>query len=228
MAINFFWIFTENNPVIGYSKTFFIPEAKGLIIVFVNETKSGHPNKCLFHWHFENLMGSFFYYGRICSAKLDRWQARSNGLNVDQRLVEQTAYRTEIKRPCDNGYKSVFTNPWLLRQKNRSSINGLGKNQQKEWTRSLFAVPFVRATQPWPHGLRETIACIHVNRNYGTPRVACWQVFLQNSQKSECVLSRYPLSGTNKFACLDTLRRELVKTKSDMLLECKLRDECRL
>ena len=30
MARNFFRIFTENNPVMGYSKTFFIPEAKGL------------------------------------------------------------------------------------------------------------------------------------------------------------------------------------------------------
>ena len=27
---------------------------------FVNETKSRHPNKCLFHWYFENLMASFF------------------------------------------------------------------------------------------------------------------------------------------------------------------------
>ena len=54
-------------------------------------------------------MVSFFYYGRLSSSKL--------GLHVEQRLVEQTAYRTEKKRPCDNGYKSVFTNPWLLRQK---------------------------------------------------------------------------------------------------------------
>ena len=30
MARNFFKIFTENNPVMGYSKTFFIPEAKGV------------------------------------------------------------------------------------------------------------------------------------------------------------------------------------------------------
>ena len=30
MARNIFRIFTENNPVMGYSKTFFIPEAKGL------------------------------------------------------------------------------------------------------------------------------------------------------------------------------------------------------
>ena len=47
-------------------------------------------------------MVSLFYYGRLSSAKLDRWQARNNGLPVDQRLVEQTAYRTEIKRPRDN------------------------------------------------------------------------------------------------------------------------------
>ena len=30
MARIFFQIFTENNPVMGYSKTFCIPEAKGL------------------------------------------------------------------------------------------------------------------------------------------------------------------------------------------------------
>ena len=36
---------------------------------------------------------------------------------IDQRLVEQTAYRREIK---DNGYKSVFTNSWLVCQRNRS------------------------------------------------------------------------------------------------------------
>ena len=30
MARNFFRIFTENNPVMGDSKTFCIPEAKGL------------------------------------------------------------------------------------------------------------------------------------------------------------------------------------------------------
>ena len=33
MARNFFRIFTENNPVMGYSKTFVIPEAKGLTLL---------------------------------------------------------------------------------------------------------------------------------------------------------------------------------------------------
>ena len=35
MARNFFRIFTENNPVMGYSKTFVIPEAKGLSEIMV-------------------------------------------------------------------------------------------------------------------------------------------------------------------------------------------------
>ena len=42
--------------------------------------------------------------------------------------VEQTAFRRNIK---DNGYKSVFTNLCLERQRNSSWIKGLGKNPQK-------------------------------------------------------------------------------------------------
>ena len=47
---------------------------------------------------------------------------------IDLHPVEQIAYRRDIK---DNGYKSVFTNSWLVRQWNRSWIKGLGKNPQK-------------------------------------------------------------------------------------------------
>ena len=36
------------------------------------------------------------------------------------------------QRPRDNGYKSVFTHYWLICQRNRSWIKGLGTNQQKE------------------------------------------------------------------------------------------------
>ena len=35
MARNFFQIFTENNPVMWDSKTFCIPEAKGLTVTFL-------------------------------------------------------------------------------------------------------------------------------------------------------------------------------------------------
>ena len=73
-------------------------------------------------------MASFFYYGRLSSAHLDRWEAPMQQPIIDQRPVEQTAYRREIEH---NGYKSVFTNSWLVRQRNRSWIKGLGKNPQQ-------------------------------------------------------------------------------------------------
>ena len=93
-------------------------------------------------------MASFFYYGRLSSAQLDRWQAPTQRPIIDQCPVKQTAYRREIK---DNGYKSVFTNSWLVHQRHRSWIKGLGKNPQKR-ARSLFAVPVVRGYRtvtPW-------------------------------------------------------------------------------
>ena len=57
MARNFFRIFTENNPVMGYSKTFFIPEAKGLKRLkytpfYVLGPSPVHP---FFLWNNENL-----------------------------------------------------------------------------------------------------------------------------------------------------------------------------
>ena len=70
----------------------------------------------------------FLYYGRLSSAQLDRCQAPTQRPIIDQHPVQQTAYPREIK---DNGYKSVFTNSWLVRQRNRSWIKGLGKNPQK-------------------------------------------------------------------------------------------------
>ena len=66
-------------------------------------------------------MASFFYCGRLSSAQLDRWQALKQRPIIDLHPVEQTAFRTDVK---DNGYKSVFTNSWLVRQRNRSWIKG--------------------------------------------------------------------------------------------------------
>ena len=76
---------------------------------------------------FRELNG-YLYYGRLSSAQLDHWQAPMQRPIIDQYPVEQTAYQREIK---DNGYKSVFTNSWLVRQRNMSWIKGLGKNPQK-------------------------------------------------------------------------------------------------
>ena len=40
MARNYYQIFTENNPVMGDSKTFGIPEAKGLVKQIIRYVKS--------------------------------------------------------------------------------------------------------------------------------------------------------------------------------------------
>ena len=63
---------------------------------------------------------------------------------IDQRPVEQTAYRREIK-----GLVTMDINPSLQCQKNRSWIKGLGKNQQKEWTHYLQCL-LSGATEPCP------------------------------------------------------------------------------
>ena len=124
---------------------------------------------------------------------------------IDLHPVEQTAYPRDIK---DNGYRSFFTNSWLVRQRNRSCIKGLGKNPQKSelihWWQCLLS----GATEPCPLGLRETLACIHVIPHNVTatcgihvilhmsrPRVACWHGSRQNSQKTECVLRHLPIGG---------------------------------
>ena len=107
-------------------------------------------------------MDIFFYCGRLSSAHLDHWQAPKQRTIIDQHPVEQTAYRRDIK---DNGYKSVFTNSWLERQRNRSWEKGIRQKSTKEWTHSLTAVPL---------GLRETPACWH--RSWPKKRNACWDV----------------------------------------------------
>ena len=143
-------------------------------------------------------MAIFFYYGRLSSAQLDHWQALTQWPIIDQHPVEQVAYWREIK---DNRYKSVFTNSWLVRQRNRSWIKGLGKNPQKSELVHCCQCLLSGATEPWPHGLLEMIACIQVKRHDGTACVACWQESRQNTQKSECAFRRSPI-GRSKRNCV--------------------------
>ena len=58
----------------------------------------------------------FFYCGRLSSAQLVPLQAPKHRPIIGPHPVEQTAFQRDIK---DNGYKSVFTNLWLERQRNR-------------------------------------------------------------------------------------------------------------
>ena len=132
---------------------------------------SGQPNKRLFLLTFREL--NIFSLRSSFFRTSDRWQGPTQWPIIDQHPVKQPAYRREIK---DHGYKSVFTYFWLVYQRNRSWIKGLGQKSTKEWTLSLLAVPFVWATEPWPPGLREMIACIQVKRHNGTACMACWHL----------------------------------------------------
>ena len=84
----------------------------------------------------------------------------------------------------DNGYKCVFTNSWLVRQKNRSWIKGLDKNPQKSelihWQQWLLS----GAPNRVPLGFRETLACIHI--------------ILHNVMATCGMLSRLPAKLTKK------------------------------
>ena len=123
----------------------------------------------------------------------NRWQAPKHRPLINPHPVEQI-YQRDIK---DNGYKSVFTNSWLVHQRNRSWINGLGKNPQKSelihWRQCLLS----GATEPCP--LRETLACIHVIPQQCHGHV-CRNVTAPSKthKKWNAVLRRPPLGGWSK------------------------------
>ena len=119
-------------------------------------------------------------------------------------LVRTDSIPERDQRPRDNGYQFVFTNSWLVCQRNRSWIKGLGKYQQKEWTRSLFAVPFVLVHQtmtPW------------------TPRNDC----MYTSQAAQRVDKCPGRIHRNRNACLKVLRLSMGKILACIhSLRCKL------
>ena len=102
------------------------------------------------------------------------------------------------QRPHDNGYKSVFTISWLVCQRNRSWIKGLGKNPQKAWTRSLLAVPFVR-------GQRTVTPWTPRNNCVYTHQAAQWHT------TSGMLIRLRPHKRRNRNACLKVLRLSMGK-----------------
>ena len=121
------------------------------------------------HWHLENKWLVFLL--RSSFLRTIRPLASSDGLLSTSTWSNRrhTGERSKL-----HGYKSVFTNSWLVRQRNRSWIKGLGKNPQKSKLVHFWQCLLSGATEPWAHGLRETIACIHVSPHNGAPRVTCW------------------------------------------------------
>ena len=99
--------------------------------------------KAFSHWHFEFLMARFWAVPVFCNevwtvwsayamADYPAWPGRSHG-----KIYQH-------KSPLDNREIFIYSCAWLVGQRNSCWIKGLGKNPQKEWARSLFAVPFVQ------------------------------------------------------------------------------------
>ena len=136
-------------------------------------------------------MASFFYCGRLSSAQLDRWQALKHRPIIGLHPVEQMAYQRDIK---DNRYKFVFTNSWLVRQRNRSWIKAkIHKTVERVNSfidGSAFCPgPLNRVPSDSEKHLRVyTSSCTMLR-----PHVACWHGSRTNSQKTECVLRRPPI-----------------------------------
>ena len=145
------------------------------------------------HWHLENKMASFFYYGRLSSAQLDGWLSTSAQSN---------------RRHTTERSKTMNINPsWLVRRRNRSWIKGLGKNPKRV---NSFIACSAFCLGPPNHDHMDSEKRLRVYKSSatmarrGTPRVACWQGSRQNTQKSECAFRRSPIRRSPKKLCVYT------------------------
>ena len=86
------------------------------------------------------------------------------------------------KSPLDDGEIFLYSRSLLVGQRNRCWIKGLGKNLQKQWPRSLFAVPFVRGL---PSVDSKKMACL--------PKLRLSRIMPQN------MYTRHPFYSWEKF-----------------------------
>ena len=136
--------------------------------------------KAFSHWHFEFLMARFWAVP-VFSNKV--WA------DFPERPGRPQGQTYQHKSPLDDGEIFLYSRSWLVGQRNRCWIKGLGKNPQKEWARSLFAVPFAGVSQAWPAGLRENGMSVRISRImpqnvYTRPPFYSWEKF--------CVYTRQP------------------------------------
>ena len=98
------------------------------------------------------------------------------------------------QRPRDNRYKFVFTNSWLVRQRHRSWIKGLGKNPQKAV--NLFIAYSAFCPGPPNRDPRDGVY---------TRQPPWWHAM-------HGVFTNLPAkTHTNRNACIDTLRSVALK-----------------
>ena len=163
------------------------------------------------HQHLENKMASFLLRSSLFSTI--RPLASSDAMAY----YRPAPGRTDGIPERDQGlvtmdYKSAFTNSCLVCQRNRSWIKGLGKNQQKEWTRSLFAVPFFvrghRTVTPWTP--RNDCMCTRQAPRWHT---TCGVLTSLRATNTEIVMFKFKvfrLSMGKICPCIYGLRSELV------------------
>ena len=138
-------------------------------------------------------MARFWAVPVFCNEVWTVWSAYTTADYIQHGLVQHTAWSTtragqpqglvNHKSPLDNGEIFLYSCSWLVGQRNRCWIKGLGTNPQKEWAWSLLAVPFFPGSpkrdpldsekMAWisrimPQNVHFTVgksfACIHVNR----------------------------------------------------------------
>ena len=149
--------------------------------------------KAFSHWHFEFSMARFWAVPVFCNEVWTVWSAYATA-DYPARPGRPHGQTYQHKSPLDNGEIFLYSRSWLVGQRNRCWIKGLGKNPQKEWARSLFAVPFVRGLPsvtrwtPWENGMsakvRVRISRIMPQNVYTRPPFYSWEKF--------CVYTRQP------------------------------------
>ena len=133
-------------------------------------------------------MASFFYCGRLSSAQLDCWQAPKQRPIIDQRPIEQTAFQREIK---DLVTMDINPSLQILGWYVKAHVSDKGIRQKSTKRVNSFIACSAFCPGPWPQGLWETMAFIHINRHDGTPRHA-W-----------CVYKSSGKTHKNRNACID-------------------------
>ena len=119
------------------------------------------------------------------------------------------------QRPCDNGYKFVFTNSWLVRQRHRSWIKGLGKNPQKSTKRmNSFIACSAFCLGPPNRDPRDSEKWWRVYTSIAMMACHTWHVYKSSGKthknRNACIdTHRWP--SQQKFAGLYGIRCELVK-----------------
>ena len=137
-------------------------------------------------------MAIFFYYGRLSSAQLDRWQA-------PMQCLLSTSTRSN-RRHTGERSKTMDINPSLQRQiRNRSWIKGLGKKKHKRVNSFIAGSAFCLG--PPNREPTDSEKRLRVYMSARTMARHGWCVDKapgQNTQKSQCVFRRCPIAVPTK------------------------------